>query len=87
MSTLPLKTNLGGLVDGLAVGSGAEAAAAPELDADEMGGATFDVMTAVVAGVVRVEVVLAPAGEEGWVVIGGDVVVGWAIKTGVFFLL
>lgn len=77
---LPLKTNLGGLVDGLAVGSGAaEAAAAPELDADETGGVTCEVMTTVVAGVVRVEV-LAPAGEEGWVVIGGDVVVGWAIK-------
>jgi hypothetical protein len=81
---LPLKTNLGGLAEGLAVGSGA--AAAPELDADETGGVTCDVMTTVVAGVVRVEV-LTPAGEEDWVVIGGDVVVGWAIKTGVFFLL
>lgn len=59
-------------LDGLAVGSGAGAAAAPELVVDKMAVVTFDV----VAGVVRVEAVLIPVGEESWVVFGGDVVVG-----------
>lgn len=74
---LSFNTNLRGLVDNLVSGSGVEATAVLDLDAAIVESATFDVVTTMV---VRVEVVLAPAGQEGWAVIGGYEVVGRAIK-------